>query len=428
MIEDLKHDAGQRMQKCVETFQADLRKLRTGRAHPSLVENMKVDYYGSDVPLKQVANVAVEDARTLTISPWEKNMVGAIEKAIHKSDLGLTPMTAGAVIRLPLPPLTEERRRDITKVVRADAENARVAIRNVRRDVIGDIKEALKAKLLSQDEEKRGGGRDPEVIQRMITISIRSSAPKKKEIMQVQRCRHAIAAAYRDHHGRERPRGRRRAACRAISATRMDLGRCVCVSNRRHARHRLRRRRYSRLKNWRRPVEEVGSLMSLFLDSLDREVAALDRDGVRITFIGDRHTLSVKLQSRMAEAEHLTKDNVRLRLQLAISYGGRWDILNAVRHVARAALSGSIGVEQIDEAVFTAALALSDVPDPDLFIRTGGEHRISNFLLWNLAYTELYFTDVLWPDFKQADFEAALTAFGARERRFGRTGEQSGAA
>ncbi|MCB1625598.1 MAG: di-trans,poly-cis-decaprenylcistransferase [Pseudomonadales bacterium] len=181
-------------------------------------------------------------------------------------------------------------------------------------------------------------------------------------------------------------------------------------------------------ENWRRPVEEVGSLMSLFLDSLDREVAALDRDGVRITFIGDRHTLSVKLQSRMAEAEHLTKDNVRLRLQLAISYGGRWDILNAVRHVARAALSGSIGVEQIDEAVFTAALALSDVPDPDLFIRTGGEHRISNFLLWNLAYTELYFTDVLWPDFKQADFEAALTAFGARERRFGRTGEQSGAA
>ena len=139
MIEDLKQDAATRMQKCVEAFQADLRKLRTGRAHPSLVENMKVDYYGSDVPLKQVANVAVEDARTLTISPWEKTMVGPIEKAIHKSDLGLTPMTAGTVIRLPLPPLTEERRRDITKVVRADAENARVSMRTVRRNVLGDM-------------------------------------------------------------------------------------------------------------------------------------------------------------------------------------------------------------------------------------------------------------------------------------------------
>ncbi|MCB1625599.1 MAG: ribosome recycling factor [Pseudomonadales bacterium] len=185
MIEDLKHDAGQRMQKCVETFQADLRKLRTGRAHPSLVENMKVDYYGSDVPLKQVANVAVEDARTLTISPWEKNMVGAIEKAIHKSDLGLTPMTAGAVIRLPLPPLTEERRRDITKVVRADAENARVAIRNVRRDVIGEIKEALKAKLLSQDEEKRGEVEIQKLTDKYIADIDTQLGAKEKEIMQV---------------------------------------------------------------------------------------------------------------------------------------------------------------------------------------------------------------------------------------------------
>src|SRR5438128_10593706 len=114
MLEDIKKDARERMAKCVQTFQADLKKLRTGRAHPSLVEHLKVDYYGSEVPLQQVANISVEDARTLTISPWEKTMVGPIEKAIHKSDLGLTPMTAGTVIRVPLPPLTEERRRDIT--------------------------------------------------------------------------------------------------------------------------------------------------------------------------------------------------------------------------------------------------------------------------------------------------------------------------
>ena len=113
MLDDLKKDATARMQKCVQAFQADLKKLRTGRAHPSLIDHLKVDYYGSEVPLQQVANISIEDARTLVVSPWEKSMVGPIEKAIHKSELGLTPNTAGSVIRIPLPPLTEERRRDI---------------------------------------------------------------------------------------------------------------------------------------------------------------------------------------------------------------------------------------------------------------------------------------------------------------------------
>ena len=155
MLEDLKKDAQARMGKCVATFQADLKKLRTGRAHPSLVEHLKVDYYGSEVPLQQVASINVEEGRTLVISPWEKTVVQAIEKAIHKSDLGLNPLTAGTIIRIPMPPLTEERRRDITKVVRHDAENARVAVRNVRRDVMADIKEMLKEKLVSQDDERR---------------------------------------------------------------------------------------------------------------------------------------------------------------------------------------------------------------------------------------------------------------------------------
>ena len=148
MLDDLKKHATARMQKCVQVFQADLKKLRTGRAHPSLIEHLKVDYYGSDVPLQQVANISVEDARTLVVSPWEKSMVGPIEKAIHKSELGLTPNTAVAVIRIPLPPLTEERRRDITRVVRQDAENARVSVRSVRRDTLADVKEMLKEKML----------------------------------------------------------------------------------------------------------------------------------------------------------------------------------------------------------------------------------------------------------------------------------------
>jgi ribosome recycling factor len=185
MLDDIKKDAATRMGKCVENFQADLKKLRTGRAHPSLIENMKVDYYGTDTPLKQVANISVEDARTLVVSPWEKSMVQAIEKAVHKSDLGLNPISAGTVIRIPLPPLTEERRRDILKVVRADAENARVAVRNVRRDAMAEIKEALKEKLISQDDERRGAEEIQKITDKAVADIDQVLATKEKEIMQV---------------------------------------------------------------------------------------------------------------------------------------------------------------------------------------------------------------------------------------------------
>jgi ribosome recycling factor len=185
MLDDLKKDASVRMQKCVQVFQGDLKKLRTGRAHPSLIDHLKVDYYGSDVPLQQVANISVEDARTLVVSPWEKNMVGPIEKAIHKSELGLTPNTAGVVIRIPLPPLTEERRRDITKIVRHDAENARVSVRSVRRDALADAKEMLKEKLISQDEERRGQDEIQKLTDRYIAEIDQLLAAKEKEILQV---------------------------------------------------------------------------------------------------------------------------------------------------------------------------------------------------------------------------------------------------
>ena len=185
MLEDLKKDARERMTKCVQNFQADLKKLRTGRAHPSLIEHLKVEYYGSDVPLQQVASIAVEDGRTLVVSPWEKTMVQPIEKAIHKSDLGLTPMTAGTVIRIPMPPLTEERRREITKVLRHDAENARVAVRNVRRDVMADIKEMLKEKLLSQDDERRAEGDIQKLTDKHVADIEQLLAAKEKEVMQV---------------------------------------------------------------------------------------------------------------------------------------------------------------------------------------------------------------------------------------------------
>jgi ribosome recycling factor len=185
MLDDIKTDARERMQKCVVSFQSDLKKLRTGRAHPSLIEHLKVDFYGNETPLNQVANVAVEDARTLSITPWDKSMVPVIEKAIHKSDLHLTPMTAGAVIRIPLPPLTEERRKDIIKVVHRDAEAARVSVRNVRRDVLAEVKEALKEKLITQDDERRGQDDIQKLTDKAIADIDQQLAAKEKEILQV---------------------------------------------------------------------------------------------------------------------------------------------------------------------------------------------------------------------------------------------------
>ena len=185
MLEDIKKDAADRMAKCVVALKNELKKLRTGRASTSLLDQVRVDYYGSEVPLQQVANVAVEDSRTLTVVPWEKQMVPAIEKAIMKSDLGLNPATAGSVIRVPLPALTEERRRDLSKVVRHEGENAKVAIRNVRRDGMHELKEMLKEKLVSEDVDRKAQEEVQKLTDKHVAEVDQVVAEKEKELMQV---------------------------------------------------------------------------------------------------------------------------------------------------------------------------------------------------------------------------------------------------
>jgi undecaprenyl diphosphate synthase len=177
-------------------------------------------------------------------------------------------------------------------------------------------------------------------------------------------------------------------------------------------------------ENWGRPPDEVMSLMSLFVESLEAEIEELHRQGVRVRFIGERDELDERLLASIASSERVTAGNSRLALQIALSYGGRGDIINAARRLASRVESHELLPGQIDEPAFAAALALGGICDPDLFIRTGGEQRISNFLLWNLAYTELYFTERLWPDFDATAFEAALQHFAARQRRFGLSSEQ----
>ena len=177
-------------------------------------------------------------------------------------------------------------------------------------------------------------------------------------------------------------------------------------------------------ENWSRPENEVSRLMELFLGALGKDVRELHKNGIRVCFIGNRGAFSTKLQQRMAEGEALTRGNNRMLLNVAVGYGGRWDLTEAARRFADEVAAGKAESKDLDEARLAAGLSLGECPDPDLFIRTGGERRISNFLLWNLAYTELYFTDLLWPDFRSAALDEALAWFAERQWRFGRTQEQ----
>jgi ribosome recycling factor len=181
----MSRDATQRMGKCVALLKDHYRKMRTGRANVGLLDGLKVDYYGSEVPINQVASVGVEDARTLVVSPWDKSAVSAVEKAILKSDLGLTPNTAGQVIRLPLPPMTEERRKELSKVARHEAENARVAVRAVRHDLMNELKEMLKEKLVSEDESRRSQEEIQKLTDRHVHDIDQVLAEKEKELLQV---------------------------------------------------------------------------------------------------------------------------------------------------------------------------------------------------------------------------------------------------
>jgi undecaprenyl diphosphate synthase len=177
-------------------------------------------------------------------------------------------------------------------------------------------------------------------------------------------------------------------------------------------------------ENWRRPKAEVSVLLELFVSALRAEVSRLNENGVRLRIIGERRAFPKKLQQRMAEAEEMTSANRVLLLQIAANYGGRWDIIQAARRLVAQACEGRVAPRDVDEKLFSALLSCPDLPDPDLFIRTGREQRISNFLLWQSAYSELYFSDLMWPDFGGEAFREALVDFARRQRRFGLTGEQ----
>ena len=447
-------DADHKMARAVEAMERDFQGIRTGRASTALVERIHVEYYGTSTPLNQLAGISVPEPHQIVIQPWDRGVLGAIEKAITKSDIGLMPNVDGTVVRLNIPPLTEERRKDLVRVVHKRMEEARVEIRNLRRDAADGLKK----------EERDGDGRD------------RRGAPPARDAPADDRSLHRRGRPGRRRQGTGGPRGlvARVQLARPIDAppaaheepsdtdTRVtpaapadeipsfppdDLPRHVAIimdGNRRWARlrdlpeleghgagveairellrHAVRRGvpvltlyAFSR-ENWARTDDEVTGLFGLLEAAIRSETDELRAQGVRIRLLGRLEELPDATRASIAEALEATADGDRLLLNIAFNYAGRTEIVDAVRRL----VASGIPPDEIDEAAINAALYTAGIPDPDLVIRTGGEQRLSNFLIWQSAYAEFYSCETLWPDFGPDAFDAALLEFASRHRRFGR--------
>ncbi len=395
LIDELLEDAEDRMQKSVESSRGELATVRTGRASPHLLDRITVDYYGTQTPLKQLANVATSDARLLTVTPFDKGSIGAIEKAIQESDVGLTPSNDGNVIRLQIPELTEERRREMVKVVHGVAEEGRVAVRNIRRDMMHDLRELKKEGEAGEDDERRAEA----ALQKQTDEAIAEiDAPPQGEGRGDPRGVTASAryvAIITDGNGRWAQQrglpvveGHRAGAdtvkARLRDAVELGIEELTVFS-------------FS-TENWSRPAEEV--------DGADADVRRADRrrdPGAATTkACGCASSAAARGSPRSWSsgwhwAEETTAGNERITLFVAFNYGGRAEIVDAAR-----------SFEGDSEEEFRRHLYAPEMHDPDLLIRTSGEQRISNYLLWQCAYSELVFRDELWPDFGREAFEQSL--------------------
>ena len=431
-IEEFLEDAKRRMDKSIEMTRTEFNSVRTGRASAALLDRISIDYYGTPTPLKNMATIGAPEPRMLTVQPFDPTQIKAIEKAVMESDLGLTPSNDGKIVRLPIPQLTEERRKELVKLVRRYGEDGKVAIRNVRRDVLKHLEELVKNGEVGDDEERRGEAQVQKLTDEHVRLDRRAD--------QAQRVR--------DHGGRGLPE---RLAERADRPTPRDahrhrLARSVAIimdGNGRWAERRglpvadghregtraLRRTVEAAIdlgvaslavyafstENWSRPTDEVEALMEIFGETIERELPDLAKQGVRTRFIGRRDRAPEWLQAMMAALEAETATNDRLSLWIAFDYGGRAELVDAARRL----IESGVAPGDVDEDALAAQLYAPELPDPDLLIRTSGELRLSNFLLWQLAYAELVFVETLWPDFGEAELRSALADYASRRRRFG---------
>src|SRR6476646_4907771 len=401
-----------RMQGASAVLKTELSGLRTGRASAHLLDPVMVDAYGAQMPLNQVATVSVPEPRLISVNVWDRSLVHPVEKAIVNSNLGLSPATEGQTIRLRIPELNEERRKELVKLAHKYAETARVAVRHVRRDAMDVIKKLEKDHKISKDDHDRFSGD----IQKATDAGIAEIAPPVFDVP-----RHV--AIIMDGNGRwaaarglPRAEGHRRGveALRRTIRAAGEIGiKIVTIFS------------FS-AENWSRPVAEVSELMGLLRRFVRNDLAELHQNNVRVRVIGERADLSPEIGRLLVEAEELTKNNDGLTLVVAFNYGARQEIVRATRRVASAVKQGSLSVADIDTDTFTRFLDAPDIPEPDLIIRTSGEKRLSNFLLWQADYSALVFVPTYWPDFDRAALESAIREYQQRERRFGGLVAQTG--
>ncbi len=410
MIEANLKDAETKMHKSLEALGKEILTIRTGRASPSLVDKIPVEYYGNPTPLNQLATITVPEPRLILIQPWDRTIISAVEKAIQKSELGLNPGNDGQLIRVPIPPLNEERRREYARLVKRYAEGAHVAVRNIRREQVDRVKSLEKEKKISADEAHRGGDQ----LQKLEPKSWRSSA-QIPQVSQLPPPEHvAIIMDGNSRWARERLLPRVMGHKAGIEAIR----RVAEAADKRGIRV-LTLYAFS-TENWSRPRDEVDALMNLFSETIRREVDELAERGIELRFSGRLQDLSAPLQEQMRQANERTRVSGRAILNIAINYGGRQEIIDAIHELA----NEGADLTQLDEVGLASHLYTRGLPDPDLVIRTAGEMRLSNFLLWQAAYSEFYSTQTLWPDFGGTDFDEALASYQRRVRRFGARPEE----
>ena len=447
-----------KMARAVEIMERDFQGLRTGRASTSLVERLVVEYYGTPTPLNQIAGISVPEAHQIVIQPWDRSVLGAIEKAIQKSDIGLTPNVDGSVVRLNIPPLTEERRRDIVKSVHRRMEEAKVEIRNHRREAGRHAQEGREGRQPRDGRRPSRArpapeghrpvhcrGRSPRgpqgtrgdggLVARLVArtpLARPTDAPPIAHApsppVHLDPAQTGVEAPDRLASAEETPRhvaiimdGNRRWA-RAHGLTELEGHAAGVETIRSLLKHAVRRGipilslyAFSR-ENWARTDEEVSGLFVLLESAIRDETDELRRQGVRIRLLGRLEELPEETQHSIDSGLSATAQGERLLLNIAFNYAGRTEIVDAVRRI----VASGIPAGDVDERAISDSLYTVGLPDPDLVIRTGGDQRMSNFLVWQAAYAEFYFCSKLWPDFDSGAFDAALIDYASRLRRFGR--------
>ena len=466
-IDTILLDTEDRMEKAMAALERDFQKLRTGRATTALVDGIKADYYGTPTPISQMASVAVPDSRTITIQPWDKGGISVVEKAILKSDLGLTPVNDGRIIRINIPPLTEERRKELVKVARKYTEDAKVAVRNVRRDANDSLKKLEKEKTITEDEQKKAEAEVQKLTDKFVADADKRSQAKEKEIMDIEcppsgsgpaapgrfpqpgqpqghravffsarSCFPGLSspvqrgtmsetlthlpvhlAIIMDGNGRwAQARGLPREAGHRAGA---ETVRTIVTECRRLGIRHLTLYTFSS-ENWSRPKTEVSALFSLLLEFLGQEVPRMEREGIRLNILGDMEALPLAARTALRHGLRRTAANTDMVLNLALNYGGRAELVRAVRSM----MAEGLRPEDVTEQSLADHLYTAGQPDPDFLIRTSGEQRLSNYLLYQCAYSEFYFTPTPWPDFGVEALHEALAVYAGRSRRFGKTQEQ----